>query len=159
MGLLVTKELCVLQSKLNCGLKTDQSRAAKTPPKLLSGGAAKAFRNSRINYEVTGTMSSFIFSYFTFFLLLWFLSATWYTRLEPGTEKEQCGKTWNLNKVWSLNNSNMLLVLLKVSQVMQVVTLAKTRLKKNSWRAYRNSLYYVCHFSANRKLFHNKKFI
>lgn len=56
----------------------------------------------------------------------------WYTRLEPGREKEQCGKTWNLNKVWSLDNSNMLLVLLKVSQVMQDVTLEKTRLKKKN---------------------------
>ena len=119
-------------------LKTDQSRAAKPLQSHSQWGAAKAFRNSRINYEVTGTMSSFIFSYFTFFPLLWFLSAMWYTRLEPGTEKKECGKTWNLNKVWSLDNSNMFLVLPKVSQVMQDVTLEKIRLKKKtSWRAYR----------------------
>lgn len=69
----------------------------------------------------------------------------WYTRLEPGTEKEECGKTWNLNKVWHLGNSNMFLVLPKVSQIMQDVTLEKTGLKKKKTqlKSIQNSLYPV----------------
>ena len=85
----------------------------------------------------------------------------WYTRLQPGTEKKECGKTWNLNKVWSLDNSNMFLVLPKVSQVMQDVTLEKVRFKKKKLAEEHTELSVpcVCHFSANLKLFHNKRFI
>lgn len=86
----------------------------------------------------------------------------WYTRLDLEQKKNSVEKLETQIKCVSLDNSNMLLVLLKVSQVMQDVTLEKTRLKKKkktSWRAHRNSVYHVCHFYANLKLFHNKKFI
>lgn len=49
----------------------------------------------------------------------------WYTRLDLEQKKNSVEKLETQIKCVSLDNSNMLLVLLKVSQVMQDVTLEK----------------------------------
>lgn len=91
-----------------------------------------------------------IYMYLFFFLQKVIrLNAMWYAGPVPRTEEQHYWKNWwNPNKVWSLVNNDVLIL---VSQFWQMHYGTMLTIGDIRQRVYRNSLYYHCNFSINLK--------